>query len=79
MQVCLRLFGTLPSYYQGDYPPTGLDLETVHNISVAELIEFVELPQEQVAIVSINGMLAKAADTIPARAEVKFFQPLNGG
>lgn len=79
MQVFLRLFGTLPSHYPGDYPPTGLDLETVQNISVAELIEFVELPQEQVAIVTINGMLAKAADIIPVKAVVKFFQPLHGG
>lgn len=79
MQVCLRLFGTLPSYYPGDYPTTGLDLETWRNISVAELVELVRLPKEQVAIVTINNRLAKAADIIPENAEVKFFQSLSGG
>lgn len=79
MRVSLRLFGTLPDYYPGDYPQTGLDVNIWPEISIAELVALVQLPQEQVAIVSINGMLAKADDIVPDSAEVKFFQPLSGG
>lgn len=79
MHVRVRLFGTLPHYYPGNYPDSGLDVKIWKDISVAELVELVQLPQEHVAIVSINGMLAKANDVIPDNAEVKFFQPLSGG
>lgn len=79
MRVHLRLFGTLPRYYPGDYPASGLHLDVRRDISVTELIGLVELPREQVAIVSINNMLVKAEDIVPPGAEVRFFQPLNGG
>jgi len=73
------LFGTLPNYFPGSYPDSGLEVEIWENISVAELVQLVRVPTEQVAIVSINGMLSKSHDIVPDDAEVKFFQPLNGG
>lgn len=79
MHVCVRLFGTLPQYYPGNYPESGLDVKIWKDISVAELVDLLQLPQKHVAIVSINGMLAKADDVIPENAEVKFFQHINGG
>jgi sulfur carrier protein ThiS len=79
MHVRVRFFGTLPQYYPGNYPHSGLDVEIWEDISVAELVDLVQLPQEHVAIVSINGRLAKANDAIPDNAEVKFFQSLSGG
>ena len=79
MHVCVRLFGTLPKYYPGDYPQSGLDVEIWQDISVAELVELVQLSKEHVAIVSVNGRLAKAGDIVPDCAEVKFFQALSGG
>ena len=79
MKILLKLYGTLPEYYPGTYPDEGLALEISANTSIADLVDFVKLPQQHVAIVAINGMLAKAGDIVPDRAEVKFFQPLNGG
>jgi hypothetical protein len=79
MKACVRLFGTLPDYYPGEYPEKGLVVETWENISVAELVKLVHMSPEQVAIVAINGMLSKSHDTVPDEANVKFFQPLNGG
>ena len=79
MKVCVKLFGTLPAYYPGYYPDTGLDVEIPAKTSVAELVDFVKIPPEHVAIVAINGMLAKGNQLVPDGAEVKLFQPLNGG
>jgi sulfur carrier protein ThiS len=79
MRVRVRLFGTLPAYYSGAYPDAGLDLDIPMNTSVAELVDFIKLPKEQVAIVAIDGMLAKGNQLVPDGAEVKLFQPLNGG
>lgn len=79
MKIHLKLYGTLPGYYPGTYPDAGLDIEISENTSVADLVEFVNIPREHVAIVAINGMLAKGDNVLPDGAEVKFFQPLNGG
>lgn len=79
MQVTVLLFGTLPNYYPGDYPPSGLKVDSRCGISVAELVELLELPKDRIAIVSINGILCKAKDIVPDSGEVKFFQALHGG
>jgi len=79
MKVCVKLFGTLPKYYPGSYPDSGLMVEIFENTSVAELLQFIGLPQEKVAIVAIDGMLAKGEDVVPDGAEVKFFQSFTGG
>jgi sulfur carrier protein ThiS len=79
MQVTVLLFGTLPNYYPGDYPPSGLEVDCSRGISVAELVELLELPKNHIAIVSINGILCKAKDIVPDNAEVKCFQALHGG
>ena len=79
MKACVRLFGTLPNYFPGSYPDGGVELEIWENISVAELVQLVRVPKEQISIVSINGMMSKSDDIVPDNAEVKFFQPLNGG
>ena len=79
MQVSVRLFGTLPNYYPGDYPPSGLKVDCSRGIAVAELVELLQLPQEQIVIVSINGRISKSYDVVPGNTEVKFFQALHGG
>jgi sulfur carrier protein ThiS len=79
MHVNVRLFGTLPDYYAGDYPPSGLKVDCSRALSVAELVELLQLPKDHIAIVSINGILSKAKDIVPESAEVKFFQALHGG
>jgi len=79
MKVRVKLFGTLPTFYPGFYPDTGLDVEIPTKTSVAELVDFVKIPPENVAIVAVNGMLAKGDQLVPDGAEVKLFQPLNGG
>ena len=79
MRVCVKLFGTLPRYYFGTYPDTGLDVEISKNTSVAELVELLKLPRKFIAIVTINGMLAKGNEVVPDSAEVKLFQTFSGG
>ena len=79
MKISLRLHGTLPEYFPGTYPDSGLDIEVGENITVADLVKLIQIPQEQVSIVSINGVLSRADDTIPDGALVKFFQSIRGG
>lgn len=79
MKVFLRLYGTLPQYFQGDYPESGLVIEIWDGATVEDLVDLIHFPREKVSLISINGLLAKAGDVIPAKAVVKFFQPISGG
>lgn len=79
MKAYVKLLGTLPKYYPGDYPECGLEVEIWQRITVTELVELVQISKERIAIVSINGLLAKAGDEIPDGAQVKLIQTLSGG
>ena len=79
MHIHLKLLGTLSSSYHGHYSPAGLDLEIPAGSTVADLVKKTGIPQERVAIVTINGILAKAEDRVSENAVVKFIQPITGG
>lgn len=79
MQVRVKLLGTLPSSYRAPYPPGGLILDVPKGTTVAGLVDTLDIPREQVAIVTINGRLAKAEVQVTENAIVKFIQRLAGG
>ena len=79
VKITIKLFGTLHSYCKGYKHTSGMNLETDSEIKVRQVIEQLEIPVSQIGIVTINGKLAKAEDTVLEGAEVKLFQPLAGG
>lgn len=79
MQIRIRLLGTLSACFQGQYPPAGIDIQVPAGATVAEVVDAAGIPRERVAIVTINGLLAKADDRVPEHAIVKFMQPITGG
>ena len=79
MNVRVKLLGTLPSYYQGPCPPEGIGIEIPAGATVADLVDATGIGRERVAIVTINGILAKADDLVPENAVIKFMQPVTGG
>ena len=79
MKILLKLQGTLPNHYRGPYPESGLAIDIADGATVAELADFTGIDRNRIGLVSINGLLAKAQDAIPAGAEVKFLPPLAGG
>lgn len=79
MHVRVKLLGTLPSYYRHDYPAAGLDLELPAGATIRDLVAATGIPEDRVAIVTINNLLAKADAPVPEHAVVKLMQPLAGG
>lgn len=79
MKITVKLFGTLRSHCKGYKHVSGIELKTDSKISVSQVIEKIGLPASQVGIVTINGKLVKACDSVPENSEVKVFQPLAGG
>ena len=80
MHILVKLLGTLSSHYPGgSYTTTGLDLEVPEDLTVVELVERLGVEKKRVVMVTINGYLAKADDTIPENSIVKLIQPVSGG
>ncbi len=79
MKARIKLLGTLPSHYSGSYSASGIEVNLPDNATVATVVETIGIPKERLGIVTINGRLAKAFDSIPEDAEVKFFQTIAGG
>lgn len=79
MRVRIKLLGTLPSHLPGRYPASGIEAELPAGATVADLVAFVGIQTARLGIVTVNGRLAKAADTIPDHATVKLFQKIAGG
>lgn len=79
VKIRVKLYGTLGSNYPGYEHSKGILQDIDPGTGVKALIDLLGLPAKKIGIVTINGNLAKAEDSIPANAEVKFFHPLAGG
>jgi sulfur carrier protein ThiS len=79
MIVRVKFLGTLSALYQGTYSSTGVDIELPGGGTVADLVDTAGIERKKVAIVTINGLLAKADDRVPENAVVKFMQSVTGG
>ncbi|MCP4576127.1 MAG: MoaD/ThiS family protein [Deltaproteobacteria bacterium] len=75
----IKLLGTLPSYFAGSYSASGIEVTLPDNATVAAVVEILGIPKERLGIITINGTLARAFDSIPDDAEVKLFQRIAGG
>jgi sulfur carrier protein ThiS len=75
----IKLMGTLPSHFSGSYPASGIEADLPETATVADMVAIIGIPKARLGIVTVNGRLAKAADSIPENAEVKLFQKIAGG
>lgn len=79
MKVRVKLFGTLRSCSSSYNPLSGVTVEAAAGMSVADIIETLDLSREKIGMVTVNAKIAKSGDPVPANAEVKVFQPIAGG
>ncbi len=79
MKARIKLLGTLPSYFAGSYSAAGIEVILPDNATVAAVVKIIGIPKERLGFVSINGRLARALNSIPEDAKVKFFQTIAGG
>jgi sulfur-carrier protein len=77
--VAVKLFATLRRHYPeleiGEAMPVTLPERT----TVAQLVERLELPKEQVKLVFVNGRVQKGAYVLCDGDEVGMFPPVGGG
>ncbi|MGB9885526.1 MAG: MoaD/ThiS family protein [Moorellales bacterium] len=80
MRLKVKLFATLRRYA----PPAARDGEFTLEVpqerfTVADLLRLVRLPEQAVAVVMINGMVAPTSSPLEEGAEISVFPPLAGG
>lgn len=76
MNVRLVFHGSLKRYNGGVAEST---MELPEGTCVSDLIDRVQVPQDELAFVAINGSRALASEAIHDGDEVKFFQMVAGG
>ena len=79
MRVRIKLLGTLPSHYPGDYPAAGLEVDLPPGTTAADIVAVVGIPAARLGLVTVDGRIAREADSIPENATVKLFQKIAGG
>lgn len=79
MRVRIKLMGTLPAHFTGSYPASGIEVDLQMGATVGDVVAVVGIPVERLGMVTVNGRLAKGADTLPENAIVKLFQKIAGG
>ena len=80
MRVDIRLFATLADRVEGATAATPFEIELAESSTVADLIERLHLPPEEVHLVIIDGRVVHdRATRLTGGSRVALFPPVGGG
>ncbi|OIP91603.1 MAG: hypothetical protein AUK55_10840 [Syntrophobacteraceae bacterium CG2_30_61_12] len=79
MAIQLLLAATLRSYLAGYDPLQGRRLEVPRGTSVRQLIQRLGLPEDEVKLVMVNGIVTKLDAVLEGDERVALFPPVGGG
>lgn len=79
MHVRVKLFATLSRYFGDAIPGTPFEIEVPDGASLADLVNQLKLPHEEVKVIFVNGR-TRPMDWVPAAGdEIGIFPLLAGG
>ena len=79
MQVRVKLFATLARYFSNVAPGTPFDIEVADGATVADLVNQLKLPHEEVKVFYINGRARPIDWLLEPGDEVGIFPLVAGG
>ncbi len=79
MQVHVKLFATLTRYFRNAAPGTPFDIEVADGATVADLVNQLKLPHEEVKVFYINGRARPIDWLLEPGDEVGIFPLVAGG
>ena len=79
MKINVKLFSILRQCVDDYDPDLGVDIELAPQAVVADLIRHLNIPDNQKPVVTCNGRILKANDTLSDGSLVQIFQPVAGG
>lgn len=79
MRVQIKLFSVLRDYVSGYDPQKGVTADLPVGATVSDLLNHLGIPMSKVPVVSCNGRILRATDTIQPDSILHIFQPVAGG
>lgn len=79
MIVHVRLFATLRRHYPHVGIGKPMDVELEAGATIGQLITQLRLPEDQVKVVFVNGIVREKKHALSAGDEVGVFPPVGGG
>lgn len=79
MALKIFLSSTLRKCHPGYEPSAGIDFHLEDGISVAALLQHLNIPQKSVKIVMVDGVNATFDHRLEGNERVAFFPPVGGG
>lgn len=79
MALTIILAATLRKYFPDYDPASGHSLDIQPGMTIREVLTRLEIPQEEVKLIMINGLAAKWDSTLQGDERVAFFPPVGGG
>jgi sulfur-carrier protein len=79
MIVRVRLFANLVQYRPGAKAGQPFDVELATGSTLADLVEYLKLPRDQVRVIFVNGIAASRERVIQPGDEIGVFSPIGGG
>jgi molybdopterin converting factor small subunit len=79
MQVQVKLFATLARYLSNAAPGTPFDIEVADGATLADLVNLLKLPHEEVKVFFVNGRARPIDWALEPGDEVGIFPLVAGG
>jgi molybdopterin converting factor small subunit len=79
MPLQVRLFATLRQFVPGYDPHQGLALEIAPGATLAQVIQHLGLPPEDVTLILVDGVHRQPDIQLQGDERVAFFPPVGGG
>jgi molybdopterin synthase sulfur carrier subunit len=79
VRVFVKLFATLGRHFAGMMPGTPAQVEVLEGATLADLADQLQVPQEEVKMIFVNGRIQPLAYELQPGDEVGIFPPVGGG
>jgi sulfur-carrier protein len=79
MIVRVRLFANLVQYRPDTQAGKPFDVELAAGSTLADLVQYLKLPRDQVKVIFVNGISVPQEYAIQPGDEIGIFSPIGGG
>ncbi len=79
MRLTVKLYGTLSRSFDGYDHLSGLEVTIADEASIDDLLVYLNLAQQRLGIVSMDGRVLKKKSPLKDGAQIKILQPIAGG
>jgi sulfur carrier protein ThiS len=79
MKLNVKLYGTFRKYFPQYQTSTGIEIKVSEGTLAKDLLAGLEIPENQGAVVIMNGRIIKKEDKIPCGGQVHIIQSIHGG